>query len=124
MDNLNVKEKDILQNESKPLKNFKVLKIITAVLYAIATAFVVWLMIDIATTPENLGTAFAIIAWFAIAIPVLAVPLIVSLVELIVAIASKKREQCTWGSVIYFAVFTVLPVITFFVCILVYNVVF
>ncbi|MBQ7235911.1 MAG: hypothetical protein IJX03_01995 [Clostridia bacterium] len=124
MDNLNVKEKDVVQNENKPFKNFKVLKIITAVLYVVATAFVVWFMVDIATAPENLGTAFAIIAWFAIAIPTLAVPLIVSLVGLILSAMNKKRSQCTLGSVIYFAVFTALPIITFLICILVFNLVF
>ena len=105
----------------KPLKNFKVLKIVTAVLYALAAIITLWFMIDIALTPKNIGTAFAIVLWLAIAIPVLAVPLIVSLVGLILSAINKKRLQCTLGSMIYFAIFTALPVITFFVCVLIFK---
>lgn len=124
MDNLNVQENISVQSETNNIKSFKTLKIVAAVLYAISAFITVWFMIDIAVSPENLGTAFAIVLWIVIAIPVLAVPLIVSLVGLILSAINKKRLQCTLGSVIYFAVFTALPIITFLICILVFNLVF
>ena len=124
MDNLNVQENISVQSETNNIKSFKTLKIVAAVLYAISAFITVWFMIDIAVSPENLGAAFAIVLWIVIAIPVLAVPLIVSLVGLILSAINKKRLQCTLGSVIYFAVFTALPIITFLICILVFNLVF
>ena len=51
-------------------------------------------------------------------------PMIVSLVGMIITIVNKKRSACTLGSVIYFIVFTVLPVVVFFICTIMFNLVF
>lgn len=110
--------------ESQEIKNYKSLKIINAVLFSIAAVFVLGFMIDIVIQPQSVGTAFAIAIWIVISIPVLAIPLFFSLISLIVTIFKKKSSECSVGTVIYFAVFTVLPVITFLICALVIKIVF
>lgn len=120
----NIDNNVVEKTESTQLKKFKALKIATAVLFAVATLFVVYLAIDIASSPQNIGTAFALVIWICLAIGILAVPMIVSLVGMILAIVNKKRSACTLGSVIYFIVFTVLPVIVFFICTIMFNLVF
>lgn len=120
----NIDNNVVEKTESTPLKKFKALKIVTAILFAVATLFVVYLAIDIASSPQNIGTAFALVVWICLAIGILAVPMIVSLVGMILAIVNKKRSACTLGSVIYFIVFTVLPVVVFFICIIMFNLVF
>ena len=120
----NIDNNVVEKTESTQLKKFKALKIVTAVLFAIATLFVVYLAIDIASSPQNIGTAFALVIWICLAIGILAVPMIVSLVGMIIAIVNKKRSACTLGSVIYFIVFTALPVVVFFICTIMFNLVF
>ncbi len=120
----NIDNNVVEKTESTQLKKFKALKIVTAILFAVATLFVVYLAIDIASSPQNIGTAFALVIWICLAIGILAVPMIVSLVGMILAIVNKKRSACTLGSVIYFIVFTVLPVVVFFICIIMFNLVF
>ena len=120
----NIENNDVEKIESTPLKKFKALKIVTAVLFSVATLFVVYLAIDIASSPQNIGTAFALVLWICLAIGILAVPMIVSLVGMIITIVNKKRSACTLGSVIYFIVFTGLPVVVFFICTIMFNLVF
>ena len=59
----NIENNDVEKIESTPLKKFKALKIVTAVLFSVATLFVVYLAIDIASSPQNIGTAFALVLW-------------------------------------------------------------
>ena len=112
------------QTEERKVKNFKALKIITAILFAIVTVFSVVFMIDIIIEPKNLGTAFALVIWLVFATPANAIPFIISAIGLVICSVKRKRGESDKRSVIYFTVFTALPVVVYLVCILIFNIVF
>ena len=102
--------------------NYKVLKIITLILYIVATVIAVVLMIDPIvknSANENAGAAIALILLAPLSIVVYAVPTILSLAGLITAFINYLRKKTTLGTLIYFIVFTVLPYLTFYIIILV-----
>lgn len=105
------------------MKTYKGLKIITAILFIIATAYSSWIMADIITDAQTNGWAgLGIIAWIAAAGIALAVPLLFSLIGLISSIIKKARALCSTGTLIYFIVFTLLPFVVYFGSILVFDI--
>ena len=116
-------DSDNVKTIIEPIQKFKLLKIFTAVLYAIATVLSVVFMIDILNEPQNIGTAFALVVWLCLGAFALAVPLIISLVGLIVCALKVKKGESSKGSVIYFSIFSALPIITYFVCVFIFNIV-
>ena len=123
MNNIETTSSDCIE-ENQEIKSYKALKIITAVLFSIATLFVVGFMLDIVKEPQSVGTAFAIAIWLIITLPVLALPMFLSLISLIIMILKKKRAECSGRTVIFFAVFTVLPIVIFLICVLVLKIIF
>ena len=93
------------------MKNFKTLKIITAILYAVATAFITYLLIN-GSTENGLALAVFLIVFLVYGTLALSVPLISAIVGLIKSIFAYKNSNCTKATLIYFGVFTVLPVLT------------
>lgn len=105
------------------MKNYKGLKIITAILFIIATAYSVWMLADIvADTKTNGWAGLGIIVWIIYAAIALAVPLVFALIGLISSIIKRSKALCTTGTLIYFIVFTVLPFVSYFGCILAFNI--
>lgn len=105
-------------NKSKFIKIFQ---IITAILYAIATVLSVIIMVDILSQPQNIGTAFAVAIWIVFAAVALSIPLVFSIIGLIASIIKKSNAQCGTGAVVYFIIFSVLPILTYLIGILVFN---
>lgn len=111
--------------EEKPKKRsvaVLVLQIITAVIYTLLTAYFVVLLIDVINTPppqdgsfDSKGLALAAFLIITIAIGGIGyiVNLIVSIAGIIVSANAKKKELVGIGRVIYFVIFTLLPIITF-----------
>ncbi len=102
--------------------NCKVLKIITAILYLIATVIAVLLMIDPVVSSsgnESAGAAVALIFLAPLSIVAYAVPTVVSLAGLIVSFINFLRKRTTLGTLIYFIVFTILPFLSFYFIILI-----
>ena len=99
----------------------KVFKIITIILYAIAVAFSTVIMIDAIKNPSNLGLAVGILVWIIIGAIALAIPLVSAIIGLIISIVKKFKAQVGFGSVIFFIIFTVLPIATYFLGILVFT---
>ena len=104
------------------MQNYKVLKIITAILFIIATAYSVWMLADIIVDSKTNGWAgLGMIAWIVVAAIALAIPLIVALIGLISSIIKCSKSLCTIGTLVYFIVFTLLPLVVYFGCILAFN---
>ena len=101
----------------------KVFKILTVVLYVIAVAVAAIIMVDTITNPSGLGTAIGILVWMIIGAIALAIPLVSAIIGLIISIIKKVKEQCNSGSVIFFIIFTALPIATYFLGILVFTLV-
>lgn len=101
----------------------KVFKIITIILFAVAVAFSTTIMIEAINNPSNLGTAVGILVWVIIGAIALAIPLVSAIIGLIISIVKKVKAECGFGSVVFFIIFTVLPIATYFLGILVFKLV-
>lgn len=102
------------------MKDYKILKIITAILYIMATVLAVVLLIDpILSAVDNQETVTIIALIFLAPISILAyaVPTLVSLIGAISAGISFARKTTKIGNLIYFIVFTALPYFTFYLII-------
>lgn len=108
-----------LQNSNEKQKKLLVPRIISAVLYLLVTAFLVYSLID-SLNSENLSLSIAL--YLAIIVIIFGsigygVCIIFSFVCFIVAIA--KRKILAKGTSTYFAIFTILPVLTEFLIIVI-----
>lgn len=101
----------------------KIFQIITAVLYVLATAFIVFFTVDIVGQgqEESFGVAVALVVLIPLGFIALIFPLVSAIIGLIISIVAKVRNNGGLGAVIYFIVFTVLPVATFLLMILTIN---
>ena len=105
------------------MKTYKILKRITAILFAVATAFTVLFTIDIINDgAPHIFTAFGVFFWCALSIGALAVPFFVALIGLIITAIKRSQGLCSVGTLVYFIVFTLLPHVVYFVCVKFINI--
>ena len=102
-----------INEQEKPLKKFKALKIIAFILYALATAFALIFLLDVLMVEEGLGKGIGVPLWIYFCAVMYLIIVIYSLISFIVVAVNKKRGNCEKGVVRYFVVFTVLPIITY-----------
>ena len=96
------------------IKNFKINKIISAVFYALALAFSAVYYIDVAVTGgdwQGLGYAITLL----LSVYAFAIAIIPSLIGLIRSIVGVKKGYCEKATLIYFIVFTALPIVTWLI---------
>ncbi len=105
--------------KEKISKSVLAFQIITAVLFVIAAAFSIIFFIDVMLDPDGIGKAIGLSLWIIFAFAALLIPLIISIIGLIVAIVKKCNKKVGVWSIIYFIIFTVLPVITYLVMLLI-----
>ncbi len=105
------------------MKSYKVYKIIIAVIFAIITILSSIMLADVLITEQNIGTAFALAVWLVLAIPAFSVSAVLSLIGVIITAIKKKQGLCTVKTLVYFIVFTVLPVVVFFASVGIFNLV-
>ena len=103
------------------MKKFYALKIITAVLYVLVTAILFTIVLSSIGQGEHweLGYVLLSITLGIYSIPFYLIQLILSIVGLIKSLNANKNGQATKGSIIYFVIFTALPIITALLYILV-----
>lgn len=102
-------------------------KIVVALIYVLVTAFIAYLLIDALNTPPPQqgqidGRGFALAAFIILAIIFGLIGylanVITSIIGIIVSSSHKKQQKCGNGSIVYFVIFTFLPIISFFVWII------
>lgn len=97
-------------------KKYNILKILSAVFYAVITAFMVILFVDALIDSKENG--FVVLGYILILVTIglsYLLPLILSAIGLILSLVAKSRGESKIGTVIYFLVFTCLPVVSWFV---------
>lgn len=103
------------------MKNFKAYKIIVAIIFAIVTVLSSIMLVDIISKGNGLGTAVGFIVWLILAIIGFGASLIVSLIGTITSAIKKKQGLSNTKTLVYFIVFTALPIIVFSVSIILFN---
>ncbi len=103
------------------MKNFKLYKIIVAVVFAIVTILSSIMLVDIISEGTGLGTAFGFIVWLILAIIGFSASMIVSLIGTITSAIKRNQGLCDTKTLIYFIVFTALPIIVFSISIVLFN---
>ena len=84
-------------------------------LYAVAFAFTAWILIDIISSDDRgLGFGVGLAVYLLVSSIANGVSLLPSLVGLIRSIVGVKKGYCEKSTLIYFIVFTLLPIATFF----------
>ena len=103
------------------MKKFTVLKIVAAVIYLLVTVVLFTIVLSSIGKGEywELGYVLLAIALGIYSIPLYLTQLIISVVGLIKSTKAKNNGEATKDSVIYFAIFTALPIITALIYILV-----
>ena len=97
------------------IKKFKINKLISAALYAVAFAWTAWILIDIISSGDRgLGFGIGIMVYLIFSAIANGVSLLPSLFGLIMSIVGVKKGYCEKSTLIYFIVFTLLPIATFF----------
>lgn len=125
MSELNNKEVQVTEvtqevTEQKTIKKMLGLKIVTAIIFGLVAIWFAYSMISIAGDLnsaegwEGLGIAIVLVLVLALGGICLAASLVLSLVGLIISIVRKIKKRVTTGTLIYFIVFTVLPIVIFF----------
>ena len=102
--------------EVKPLKKFLGLKITTIVLQCIITILIVLLLatsIDTSATYWELGYAIVFALVLAFGGIALLIPLIISLVGVIKSAKEYKKGECTLGTLVFFIITTITPIIIY-----------
>ncbi len=105
------------------MKNFKVYKIVVAVVFAIVTILSSIMLGDIVGEGTGLGAAFGFVVWLVLAIIGFGASAIVSLIGAITSAIKKKQGVCDTKTLIYFIVFTALPIIVFAISIVLFNII-
>ncbi len=103
------------------MKNFRVYKIIVAVIFAIVTILSSIMLVDIISEGNGLGAAFGFVVWLVLAVIGFGASLLVSLIGTITSAIKKNQGLCDTKTLIYFIVFTVLPIIVFGISIILFN---
>lgn len=103
------------------MKNFKAYKIIVAIIFAIVTVLSSIMLVDIISNGNGLGTAVGFIVWLILAIIGFSASLIVSLIGMITSAIKKKQGLSNTKTLVYFIVFTALPIVVFSVSIILFN---
>ena len=113
-------ENSSIQNEfieqEKPLKKFLGLKLSTIILQSIITVLIVLLLAtSVDTSLEYWELGYAIVFAFVLAFGGIAllIPLILSLVGLIKSIKAYKKGECTLGTLIFFIITMITPIIIY-----------
>lgn len=112
------------EKKLEPVKTLKGLRIAVSILIALASVFWIWMLIEAATAEgegAGLGAAVMLVLFIVYGAVSYAVLLITSVVGLIIS-ASKKQEYKK-GTVRFFIVFTVLPVVLYVILFAAYFVV-
>jgi len=104
------------------MKNFKAHKIIVTIIFAIVTVLSSIMLVDIISKGNGLGTAFGFIVWLILAIIGFSASMIVSLIGTITSAIKRKQGLCDTKTLIYFIVFTALPIMVFSVSIVLFNI--
>lgn len=102
--------------QQKSLKNFLGLKISTIILQSIITILIVLLLAtSVDTSLEYWELGYAIIFAFVLVFGGIAllIPLILSLVGLIKSIKAYKKGECTLGTLIFFIITMITPIIIY-----------
>ena len=121
-ENLNLNEQEVLEEEileletlqqqpkEEPKAKMLAMKIICAILFALATAYVGYMFISALSSTDSFGRGIGLALTLALSIYVYAIPFVVSLITMIVAIVKKAKKKITTGTLVYFIVFAVLPI--------------
>jgi hypothetical protein len=111
-------EEIIIPEQKKQLKLIP-LKIISIAIYSLALIFLFIMLISVIKDKSENNLAVAIYLIFSIVYFAFSfgASLIVSLVGLIISIAKRKTYSAR-NSIVFFAIFTVLPVVTYFLNVL------
>ena len=96
------------------MKTYKKYKIVVAIILSLITVLSSIFMADVITTEEGLGKAVGFVLWLIFASPCFLVALILSLVGVILAIINKKKGLCENKTLLYFIIFTILPIVIYF----------
>ena len=100
-------------------KKYTVLKILSAVGYGLITLFMLYVFFDALSEVRENG--FAILGYVIILVMVgicYLVPLILSTIGLILSAIARLKGESTIRTVIYFIVFTALPLVSWFIFLL------
>ena len=103
------------------MKNFKAYKIIVAIIFAIVTVLSSIMLVDIISKVNGLGTAVGFIVWLILAIIGFSTSMVVSLIGTITSAIKKKQGLINTKTLVYFIVFTALPIVVFSVSIILFN---
>lgn len=99
------------------VRKYTLLKVLSAVFYGLITAFLIFYYITaLVQSSENAG-------WVAVGFILILctyglgyiLPFIISLVGMILSIISRAGNACKTGTVVYFIIFTCLPVATWLI---------
>ncbi len=106
------------EEKPKPLKKWTAFKIVLAVLYALVTIFCVWTFIDACgNTGSGRGLGLAIVITLIIGTyGVIGYGLVslMSLIGVIMSAIAYKKKECKVGTLVYFIVFMLLPIATYY----------
>ncbi len=95
------------------MRNYKTYKIVVTVVFAIVAILSSIFMADILMSEENLGKAIGFVVWLAIFSPSFAVSMALSLIGVIISAINKSKGLCSSGTLVYFLIFTLLPIVIF-----------
>lgn len=112
--------------ENKKTKKFLALKIISAVIFSVVTALLVWWFLEVLSTPlvsestngvtineRSLALAFFIVIGLIIVGGIgYSINLVLSITGIILSSINYKKRTTAKGSLIFFIIFTILPVLT------------
>ena len=107
-----------------PVKKMLALKIISGVLFGLVTIFMLWLTIDAWLDPSDfavLGYFIGVIVWGSIGY---GVNLILNATVMIISAIKRPKGEVSKGTLIYFIIFTVLPLLmwlVFFLLTFIFN---
>ena len=101
------------------MKSYKAYKIIVAVIFAVITILSSIFLADALMSEESLGRGLGYVVWIILAIPAFAVSVITSLIGVILSVIKRKQGLCSGKTLTFFIVFSVLPVIVFFLSFLI-----
>ncbi|MBO7344569.1 MAG: hypothetical protein J6U92_01355 [Clostridia bacterium] len=96
------------------MKTYKKYKIVIAIILFLITVLSSIFMADIITTEEGLGKAVGFVLWLVFASPCFLAVLILSLIGVILAIVNKKKGLSENKTLLYFVIFTILPIVIYF----------
>ncbi len=88
-----------------------ILKILSAVFYALVTAYLVYGLIDVLSSGGNVSLGIAVYLTFSVII-LGSIGYIITLIPAIIGLISSIAKEAGLFSILYFVVFILLPIIT------------